>query len=320
MNFAAGGPVDILARQFAPFIARHTPGKPTLIVENRAGAGGMVGANYIFNATKPDGLTIGFLTGIVTPGLIGGDNIRFDPAKFRWLGAVSNAQVLLARKDLKISTPRDLLTPAAPLILASNGPSATATIANRLFFNMIGAQYKVVGGFRGQADSILALSRNEVNLDTLGFSAYLPSRNAIRQEGIYDAILQRGELNPDGSFRRHRLIPEIPTMIETIQAIRPEAVKSVEFAANASIVGAFAVHIGFVLPPGADDAIVLTLRKAISDALNDPEARALLETKLKTEYDFVDGRELRRDRCAAARGLPRRCPHCQVINEITTEQ
>ena len=64
VNFAAGGPVDILARQFAPFIARHTPGRPTLMVENRAGAGGMVGANHIFNATKPDGLTIGFLVGI----------------------------------------------------------------------------------------------------------------------------------------------------------------------------------------------------------------------------------------------------------------
>ena len=254
------------------------------------------------------------------PGLIGGDNIRFDPAQFRWLGAVPNAQVLLARKDLKISTPRDLLTPAAPLILASNGPSATATIANRLFFNMIGAQYKVVGGFRGQADSILALSRNEVNLDTLGLTAYLASRDAIRQEGVYDAIVQRGELNPDGSFRRNRLIPEIPTIIETIQIIRPETVKSVEFAANASIVGAFAVHIGFVLPPGADDAIVPTLRKAVSDALNDPEARALLETKLKTEYDFVDGKSaeeivarLRADFHADAR-------IAKMINQITTEQ
>lgn len=290
VNFAAGGPVDILARQFAPFITRHTPGRPTLVVENRAGAGGIVGANHIFNAAKPDGLTIGFLTGIVTPGLVGGDNIRFDPAKFRWLGAVSNAQVLLARRDLKISTPRDLLMPAAPLVLASNGPAATATIANRLFLNMIGAQYKVVGGFRGQADSILALSRNEVNLDTLGLTAYLASRDTIRQEGIYDAIVQRGELAPDGSFQRNRLIPEIPTVIETIHAVRPDMIKSVEFAANASIVGAFAVHIGFVLPPGTDDAVVLMLRKAVSDGLNDPEARTLLAAKLKTEYDFVDGK------------------------------
>jgi tripartite-type tricarboxylate transporter receptor subunit TctC len=289
VNFAAGGPVDVLARQFAPFIAKHTPGRPTVIVENRAGAGGIVGANYIFNATKPDGLTIGYLVGITTPGLIGGDNIRFDPAKFRWLGAISNTHVLLARKDLKLSTPGDLLMPAMPLVFASTGASATATIAGKLFFNMIGAQYKVVSGFRGQTDTILALTRGEVNLDTGGLTAYVASREAIRHEGVYDAIVQRGELNPDGSFRRNRLIPDIPTMIETIQEIRPEMLKSVEFAANRSIVGAFAVHIGFVLPPGTDDMIVGALRKAVADALNDPEARALLVDKLKIEYDFVDG-------------------------------
>jgi tripartite-type tricarboxylate transporter receptor subunit TctC len=289
VNFAAGGPVDLLARQFAPFIAKHTPGRPTVIIENRTGAGGITGANYIFNATKPDGLTIGYLVGITTPGLIGGDNIRYDPAKFRWLGAVSNSQLLLGRNDLKLATPRDLLTPAQPLVLASNGASATATIANRLFLNMIGAPYKVVSGFRGQADSILALTRGEVSLDTLGLTAYLTSRDTIRQDNIYHAVAQRGELNPDGTFRRNRLIPDIPTMIEAIQEIAPDKLKSVAFATNATIVGAFAVHIGFVLPPGADDALVATLRKAIADALDDPEARALLADKLKTEYDFIDG-------------------------------
>jgi hypothetical protein len=178
----------------------------------------------------------------------------------------------------------------------------------------------VVGGFRGQADSILALARNEVSLDTLGLTAYLASRDAIRQEGIYDAVVQRGELNPDGTFGRNRLIPEIPTMIETVQAVRPDMVKSVEFAANASIVGAFAVHIGFVLPPGAHDSIVLTLRKAVSDALNDPEARTLLQTKLKTEYDFVDGKtceEIVARLDADFHADPR---IAQVINHITSEK
>ena len=89
VNFAAGGPADLLARQVAPFIAKHAPGKPTIIVENCTGAGGMVGANTMFNSAKPDGLTMGWLVGVTTQGLIGGDNIRFDPAKFRWLGALS---------------------------------------------------------------------------------------------------------------------------------------------------------------------------------------------------------------------------------------
>jgi len=289
VNFAAGGPADLRCRQFAPYIAKYAPGNPTIIVENRADAAGMVGANSLFNAAKPDGLTIGFLVGITTQGLIGGDSIKFDPAKFRWLGAVPQTQVLLARKDLKLAAPHDLRNPALPLILANTGANSTTGMANRLFLNMIGASYRHVTGFPGQADSVLALARGEVNLDNGGLTAYLARRDAIRQEGLDDAIVQRGEFDPDGTFRRNRLIPEIPTMPETIAELNPAALKSVEFTSYRSIVGAFAVHFGLMLPPGASDATVQTLGKAAGAALNDPEARRLVQDKLKTEYDFVDG-------------------------------
>ena len=49
------------------------------------------------------------------------------------------------------------------------------------------------------------------------------------------------------------------------------------------------MHFGIVLPPATDEAIVSTLRKAVADALNDPEARTMVEIKLKSPYDFVDG-------------------------------
>ena len=78
----AGAATDVLARQLAPFISRHLPGKPIVAVENRPGAGGAVAGGYIYNLAKPDGQVVGFLTGAVTQGLIGGENIRFDPAKF----------------------------------------------------------------------------------------------------------------------------------------------------------------------------------------------------------------------------------------------
>lgn len=104
LNNTSGGPSDLLARQFAPFMQTYLPGKPSIIVENRPGAGGAVGANYVYAQAKPDGLTIGFLVGVVTQGLIGGENIRFDPAKFHWVGAVSQTQVLLAAKELTLSS------------------------------------------------------------------------------------------------------------------------------------------------------------------------------------------------------------------------
>ena len=54
-----GGGYDRIARIFAKHLPKYIPGKPTIIVENMPGASSMVGANYIYNVAKPDGLTIG---------------------------------------------------------------------------------------------------------------------------------------------------------------------------------------------------------------------------------------------------------------------
>ena len=289
VSSSTGGVVDVLARQFAPFIAKHIPGKPNVIVENRPGGGGAVAANYIYNVAKPDGQTIGFLFGVVTQGLIGGSTIRFEPAKFHWLGAISQTQVLLARKDLKLSSPRDLLKPAKPLVMATLGSNATNDVANKLFLDMIGAKHKAVSGYPGQPETMLALSRGEASLANAGLANYLPRRDAIRKEGIYDAIVQRGEYAPDGTFLRNKQLAEMPTTIEVINDINPAALQSVNFATYRSIVAALAINFGFVLPPATPPAIVSTLRKAVSDALEDPETRKIVSGLLQVDYDFVDG-------------------------------
>lgn len=289
VNFPAGGPSDTLARQIAPFIATRIPGKPAMVTENMPGAAGVLGANHMFNLAKPDGLTIGFAVGITTPGLVGGTNVRFDPEKFRWLGAIPQTQVLYARNELKIAEPMDLLKPALPLVLGEAGVGSVAGIANRLFLGMIGAKYKHVTGYRGQADSRLALERGEINLDNAGIVDFLSRRETILKEGLYRPVAQRGELNVDGSFRRNRLLPAIPTMIEVIEKQYPAAKHKPEFAAYRILAGSFAVHFGLVLPPKTDDATVSVLRKAVSEALEDSSTRASIESKLMYSYDFVDG-------------------------------
>ena len=285
----AGAATDVLARQLAPFISRHLPGKPIVAVENRPGAGGVGAGGYIYNLAKPDGLVVGFLTGAVTQGLIGGENIRFDPAKFGWIGAISSTQVLLAHKGLELSHFRDLLKPAKPLVMSSIGNNSSPDMANRLFLDMIGAKYQFVSGYPGQPEAILALGRGEANITNAGHTVYLSRRASIRAEGIYDAILQRGEYAVDGTFQRNKQMNDIPTTFEAIAELNPSAMGSVDFAAYRGIVGAFTVHFGFVLPPGTPPAIFSTMRKAWSDALNDPEARKAVTASLKVDFDFVDG-------------------------------
>lgn len=285
----ASGPTDTVGRQFAPFIAAHIPGKPTIVIENRPGAVGAIAANYIYNVAKPDGTYIGLLFGMVTQGLLKGDGIQYEPAKFNMLGSVSATQVLLARKDLDLKTARDLTKPSKPLVLASLGSGSTTDAANRLFLDMIGAPYKYVTGYPGQAEAVLAVARGEANLANFSHSSYLARRESIRKEGLYDAILQRGELTPAGTFQRNKQLAEIPTMVETIAEIAPAAQKSADFAAYRSIVGALAVHYSFVLPPSAKPDVVATLRKAVNDGLEDPEARRTVQASLKSDYEVVDG-------------------------------
>ena len=56
---SAGSAYDLYARLMAQFMGKHIPGNPSFIVQNMTGAGSIIGANYIYNISKPDGLTIG---------------------------------------------------------------------------------------------------------------------------------------------------------------------------------------------------------------------------------------------------------------------
>jgi tripartite-type tricarboxylate transporter receptor subunit TctC len=60
---STGGGVDLYARLIAQFLGRHLPGEPTVIVQNMPGASSLVAANFVYNMSKPDGLTLGALQG-----------------------------------------------------------------------------------------------------------------------------------------------------------------------------------------------------------------------------------------------------------------
>src|SRR6478736_4255265 len=62
----AGALYDQWSRLIAQHMGKHIPGKPNMIVQNMPGAGHMIAANYLYNKSKPDGLT---LIGSIVPSL-----------------------------------------------------------------------------------------------------------------------------------------------------------------------------------------------------------------------------------------------------------
>ena len=60
INFSAGGPTDVFGRLIARYFSKHFAGNPAVVVQNMSGAGGIIGANYVYEIAKPDGSRWGF--------------------------------------------------------------------------------------------------------------------------------------------------------------------------------------------------------------------------------------------------------------------
>src|SRR4051794_39856302 len=91
--YTPGGAADIMMRQFAPTFAKYLPGTPTVIVENKPGAGGVVGERWVYELAPRDGTVIGQFSTVFADVLFTPEEAPLDLAKLQWLGSVSETQV-----------------------------------------------------------------------------------------------------------------------------------------------------------------------------------------------------------------------------------
>jgi tripartite-type tricarboxylate transporter receptor subunit TctC len=115
---------DTYGRLLARHLAKYLPGNPTIIPQNRPGAGSLNLANYLYNAAPKDGTEIGIVgRGVAMEPLIGGSASqgRFDSTKFTWLGSMNNeVSGLFIRQGAPAANLQDILK-GAPLQMGSTG-------------------------------------------------------------------------------------------------------------------------------------------------------------------------------------------------------
>jgi len=104
---APGGTGDMRVKSLTPALRKHIPGNPTLIIEYMDGGGGRKGANYLFRNAKPDGLTIGAMSGgVIALQIMRESGVMYDIDKFSYLGSPEsvNHYTIYSRKDLGLNS------------------------------------------------------------------------------------------------------------------------------------------------------------------------------------------------------------------------
>ncbi|MEA2904501.1 MAG: hypothetical protein QOI12_1888 [Alphaproteobacteria bacterium] len=157
-----GGGYDLNARTLARHLGRYVPGNPSIVVQNMAGADGMLGANYVTNVAPKDGTVIGAGTRTtpVAP-LFDLAGARYDMSRLAWLGSsASETGVVIAWHTAPVKTAEDLFK--TELIIGAGSLGGDLYVFPYVLNNLLGTRFKIVGGYASLPPIGLALERGEV--------------------------------------------------------------------------------------------------------------------------------------------------------------
>jgi len=248
--FPAGGTADVMPRIFADWLSRKW-GQP-VIVEDRAGAGGNIGAEVV-SKSDPDGYT---LLASPPPPLVINQNLyphlAFDPTKFVpivVMSRVPNALVVNPDK-IKANTMPDFIAyaqaNAGRVTDATQGNGTTSQLTAAMFQMMAKIKLQNVP-YRGSAPALNDLVAGSVDcmFDNLGVSLQLVKAGKLKLIAVASAT-------------RMASLPDVPAIAETLPGF--EAVAWYAFAA----------------PAGTPAAVVDKVNAGVNEALHDPQIQQRL--------------------------------------------
>src|SRR5215469_4879044 len=266
---APGGGYDTYSRLIASHLGRHIGGQPTIIPQNVPGAGSIRAANYLYNVALKDGTTIGMvdeaiflnqILGVQEPTtdaaklswfggilrrIMGTQETKTDAVKFNWIGRIlANSAILFARREVGVQKIGDAVD--KELIVSACG---TASKLNwTVLKNAFGMKFKIVSGYQGSNESLLALMRGEADALSMPWSILRITGADLIHDKKINLLLQTGaEKDAD--------LGDLPRMIDL--ARNDDERRLLALFASPSTIGR-----SVIAPPGTSMERVAELRRA----------------------------------------------------------
>jgi len=262
--YSAGGGFDTMARGIAPYLRIYLPKKVEVVIENVTGGAGIPGHTAAFNA-EPDGHTIG----VTNPaGLVGGSIVRpleLDMKKYSWIATINGyAPAVTSRTESQYKTIEDLVSATEVIKVAVLAPGSLLFEWPVRAVEALGINYKLVSGYKGTSDIVLAMMRGDVELGVIA-----PEEAA---EAEFNLLMGCWD-------KRHKAFPDLPTATEKGY---PEIADLMSFRVMAA-------------PPDTPDEVLSILRDAFWQAINDKafqEWAASVGKPIIFNYDAADTKNL----------------------------
>jgi tripartite-type tricarboxylate transporter receptor subunit TctC len=287
-----GGTGDLQARALIPFLKKHIPGEPTIIIENMPGAAGRKAVNYIYSSAKADGLSIGAVgAGLVAGPILGLAGSQYDIDKLIYLGSTESGDpyVFVSRKETGFDS-LEKLRERSGLRIGAQAVGHPVFISGRMFAYLLGLKEpRMVVGYGGP-EIDLALAKGEVD---------------VRANGA-DTIFQRSREGLDKASLNFHAFITIPKG-KFPQGL-PKAPDLDTFAKNdgeRKLIELFRAFLyprwPYIVPPATSKEVVAILRGAMVKAFKDPEFHKEFKKLMTTDPTPLTGEEMQ----AAIRELPR---------------
>ena len=287
----AGGGYGVYALMLSKHIGRHIPGTPNVIVTYMPGAGGVKAANYAANVAPKDGtMILAPLSSLATLQVLGKKGIRYDAAKFGWIGRATEATSGFLVKPDAARSLMDLKSRNQPTVVGVTGPGAPNHIMAALVSYCTGIKIKLVSGYNGSSGVANAYMKNEVEAIAIPLS----SLRLVHTQLLKDTLLAQS------GFERSPFFPNVPLLFDLCPD--PAKQKIVEVFQTQEVMGR-----SYAAVPGSPQSRVAALRAAFDSTVKDqvflaaarernmvvspksgPEMQKLVEAHVATETALIN--------------------------------
>jgi tripartite-type tricarboxylate transporter receptor subunit TctC len=259
-----GGAYSIYGQLAAEYLRKFLPGNPTVIVQSMPGAGGIKATDYLANVAPKDGTALGMLLDLAAvTQVLEPRTVRYDLSKFSVIGSfITDNPVVMVRADTGARNFAEFKSKS--IVVGASGKGSQTYVHPALLKEVLGANLRIVTGYRGSADISLALERGEVQAQSATWVSW-QARHAdwIRRKEIIP-IVQAG-------LRKESDLPDVPLMLELATSDSDRQV--LELMSSGSQIGR-----ALFAPPGVPADRIAALRNAFDTMVKD---RDFLEAAAK---------------------------------------